>query len=178
MTSPKRRQLLTALALTPLGNIAFAQDKTLDANPAECNPTKGHRVNKNKGNSGGKTQANMRCFPPGTPLNQLHYEAFDGTGKAVFTDTLDWQAPCDGKTTATVTWTVRMHNASQKSNKANTALWFQGKQIAGSAHSFERMRPGSTQTFTLRLSLEETTRGRVSLLAQGGAVVDFLITMV
>jgi hypothetical protein len=177
MTSPKRRQFITALALTPLGNIAFAQDKTPGANPAACNPAKGHRVSKNKGNTGGKTQANMRCFPPGTPLNQLDYEAVDSTGKAVFTDTLDWQAPCDGKTTATVTWTVRMHNAPQKSNKASTALWFQGKQITGSAHSFERARPGSTQTFTQRLSAEETARGRVSLFAQGGAVVDFVIFM-
>ena len=173
MTSPKRRQLLTTLALIPLGNIAFPQDKTPDANPATCNPTKGHRVSKNKGNTGGKTQANMRCFPPGTPLNQLDYEAVDGTGKAVFTDTLDWQGPCDGKTTATVTWTVRMNNAPQKSNKANTALWFQGKQITGAAHSLERMRPGSAQTFTQRLSPEETARGRVSLFAQGGTVVEF-----
>ena len=177
MTSPKRRQLLAALALTRFCNIAFAQDKTPDANPAACNPAKGHRVSKKKRNTGGKTQANMRCFPPGTPLNQMDYEASDPSGKAVFTDTLDWQTRCDGKTTATVTWTLRMHNAPQKSNKTSTALWFQGKQITGSAHSLERMRPGTTQTFTQRLSPEETARGRVSLFAQDVAVVEFVILL-
>lgn len=75
MTSPKRRQLLAALALMPFGNIAFAQDKTPDANPAAYNPAEGHRVSKNMGNAGGRTQANMRCFSPGTPLNQLEHTA-------------------------------------------------------------------------------------------------------
>lgn len=175
MTSPKRRQLLTTLALIPLGKIAFAQDKAPDANLAACNPTKGHRVSKNKGNTGGKTQANMRCFPPGTPLNQLDYEAVDGTGKAVFTDTLDWQLSCDNKTTATVTWEVRRHSSTAKNTKSATALWFQGKQIAGSAHSVDQMRPGTTQSFTHRLTVEETARGRVSLFAQGSISVNWFV---
>ena len=37
--SPKRRQLITAIALIPFGNVAFAQDKTSEAKPAACNPT-------------------------------------------------------------------------------------------------------------------------------------------
>jgi hypothetical protein len=175
MTSSKRRQLLTALALTPFGNIAFAQDKTPDANPAACNPANGHRVSKNKANTGGKTQANMRCFPPGTPLNQLDYEAVDGTGKAVFTDTLDWQFPCDSKTSATVTWEVRTHSSAAKNTKSSVALWFQGKQLAGSAHSLDQMRPGTTQSFTQRLTAEEAARGRVSLFAQGAISVNSFV---
>ena len=178
MTSPKRRQLLTGLALIPLGKIAFAQDKTPDANRDTCNPAKGRNVTKNKANTGGKTQANMRCFPPGTPLNQLEYEAVDSTGKAVFTDTLDWQFPCDGKTAATVTWEARRHSGPGKNSKATTALWFQGKQIAGSAHSLDQMRVGTAQSFTQRLTAEETARGRVSLFAQGGVSVNsFVIFM-
>ena len=178
MTSRKRRQWLTALALIPLSKIAFAQDKTPDANPAACNPTEGHRVSKNKGNTGGKTQANTRCFPPGTPLNQLDYEAVDSTGKAVFTDTLDWQIPCDNKTTATATWEVRKHNGAAKNAKSSAALWFQGKQLAGSAHSLDQMRPGTTQSFSHRLKPEEAARGRVSLFAQGAISINaFLIFM-
>ena len=155
MTSPKRRQLLTTLALIPLGKIAFAQGKAPDANPAACNPAKGRSVSKNKFNTGGKTQANMRCFPLGTPLNQLDYEVVDSTGKAVFTDTLDWQFPCDNQTTATVSWEVRRHNGAAKNAKSTAALWFQGKQLAGSAHSPDQMRPGTTQSFTHRLTAEE-----------------------
>ena len=178
MTSPKRRQLLTGLALIPLGKIAFAQDKAPDANPVACNPAKGRNIAKNKANTGGKTQANMRCFPPGTPLNQLDYEAVDSAGKAVFTDTLDWQFPCDNKTTATVTWEVRKHNGAAKHPKSTTALWFQGKQLTGSAHSLDPMRPGTTQSFTHRLTAEEAARGRVSLFAQGAISINaFVIFM-
>ena len=178
MTSPKRRQLLAALALSPLGKAALAQDTIIDVKPAACNPTKGHRVSKNKANTGGKTQANMRCFPPGTTLNQLDYEAVDSTGKAVFTDTLDWQFPCDNKTTATVTWEVRKHNGAAKGAKSSAALWFQGKQLVGSAHSLDQIRPGVNQSFTHRLTAEETTRGRVSLFAQGSISINsFVIFM-
>ncbi len=176
MTSPNRRRLLAALAIAPLGKITFAQDKTPDISPAACSTERRFRRVKNKSNTS-KTQANMRCFPPGTPLNQLDYEAVDSAGKAVFTDTLDWQSPCDSKTTATVTWTVRMHNAPQKNNETTTALWFQGRQLTGSAHSLDQMRAGSTQSFTHRLTAEETARGRVSLFAQGTAVVEFVIVM-
>lgn len=175
MTSPKRRQLLTTLALIPLGKITFAQEKAPDANPAACNPAKGSNVTKNKFNTGGKTQANMRCFLPGTPLNQLGYEAVDSTGEAVFTDTLNWQIPCDGKTTATVTWEVRRHSSTAKNTKSATALWFQGNQIAGSAHSVDQMRPGTTQSFTYRLTVEEAARGRVSLFAQGSISVNSFV---
>lgn len=178
MTSRKRRQLLTALALAPLGSIAFAQDKSPDANPAACNPTKGHRVSKNKSNTGGKTQANMRCFPPGTPLNQLDYEAVDNTGKAVFTDTLDWQAPCDIHTQAAVTWVVRKQSDSAKGQKSSTALWWRGEQIPGSAHVIDQVRPGTSQTFTHRLTAKETHIGRVSVFAQGAiSVHSFAVLM-
>lgn len=114
----------------------------------------------------------MRCFLPGTPLNQLDYEAVDSTGKAVFTDTLDWQFPCDSKTTATVTWEVRRHSGPGKNSKSSTALWFQGKQLAGSAHSLDQMRPGRTQSFTHQLTAKEAARGSVSLIARGAIPVN------
>jgi hypothetical protein len=167
MTSLQRRTLLTGLPLLALASLSgnlLAQDKL-----GPCSP-KLSKLVRNKASTGGKTHANKQCFPPGTPLNQLNYEA--AQDKAVFTDTLDW-APCAYPNGVTITWLV--HDIGTA--KGSTALWFNGSQINGSNHSLTNARKDAKQShaFTQRLSPTEAARGRVSLFAQGAAVVEFTV---
>lgn len=166
-----RRSLLASLpllALTSLPRYAFAQEKPTDK-PGACTIKLSKQV-RNKANTGGKTNANKQCFPPGTLLNQLGFEAEQE--KAVFTDTIDWER-CAYPNGVTVTWLV--HDTGTA--KGSTALWFNGSQLNGSNRSFSNARKDSKRvhSFTQRLSPTEAARGRVSLLTQGGAVFEFAV---
>lgn len=171
MASINRRKLISVfpiLALTPYAAKLLAQDKNIDA-PVACK-TKLGKFSRNKVLTGGKTNANKQCFPPGTPLNQLNYEAVQD--KAVFTDTIDWER-CAYPEGVTITWLV--HDTG--TGKGSTSLWFNGSQISGSNHTLSNSRKEAkqTHTFAQRLSPVEAARGRVSLIAQGAAVIEFTV---
>lgn len=175
MTSLQRRTLLAGLPLLTLASLplsALAQDKptgTTTDKPSACNAKLGKQA-RNKANTGGKTNANQQCFLPGTPINQLGYDA--APEAAVFTDTIDWER-CAYPQGVTITWLV--HDTGTA--KGSTSLWFNGSQINGSSHNFASARKEAkqTRTFTQRLSPAEAARGRVSLFAQGLAVVEFAV---
>jgi hypothetical protein len=168
MTDFNRRKLLFTLPALIVTSHVPAQEKMAEK-PVACK-SKQNKFSRNKANTGGKTNANQQCFPPATPLNQLNYEATDD--KAVFTDTIDWER-CTYPKGVTITWQLQ----GTGTGKASTALWFNGTQINGSSHSLaaERLRAKQVQTFTQRLSPLEAARGRVSLIAQGAAVIDFTV---
>ena len=171
MISLQRRFVLTSIPLLAIAGLPctlLAQDRPL-GNSGTCS-AKLSRLVRNKASTGGKTNANKQCFPPGTPLNQLSYEAVQDT--AVFTDTLDWER-CAYPQGVTITWQV--HDTGTA--KGSTALWFNGSQISGSSHSTANARAEArqTHTFTQRLSPAEAARGRVSVWAQGLAVFEFTV---
>lgn len=172
MTLFHRRTLLRrlpVLAFVGLPCSLLAQDKSPPGKPGSCS-AKLSRLVRNKASTGGKTNANKQCFPPGTPLNQLNYEA--NQDPAVFTDTLDWEG-CAYPQGVTITWQVR----DTGSSKGSTALWFNGSQIIGSSHSITGAAADARQVhkFTHRLSPAEAARGRVSVMALGLAVMEFTV---
>ena len=175
MTLLQRRTFLAGLPLLTLASLplnALAQDKpasTAADKPGACNAKLGRQA-RNKANTGGKTNANQQCFLPGTRINQLGYDA--APEAAVFTDTIDWER-CAYPQGVTITWLV--HDTGTA--KGSSSLWFNGSQINGSNHSFAgaRKEAKQTRTFTQRLTASEAARGRVSLFAQGLAVVEFAV---